>query len=157
MYIKKQKTGDALRQYGFWLLSRRDYGEQEFIKKLNQYSPTQEESLALAKEFKERGYINDEKVAKLLLTALMERGLGKSQIVQKFKEKGLSIDYIQGRFDEVDWLKQAYELKVRRFGAEVVTDPKIKNRQIGFLSRRGYSFDVIMKAISLKQDELEWE
>ena len=48
---------------------------------------------------------------------------------------------------EVDWFAEALATKVKKYGAEVATDPKLKAKQIRFLQYRGYSMDVIFKVI----------
>ena len=48
---------------------------------------------------------------------------------------------------EVDWFAEALATKVKKYGTEVATDPKLKAKQIRFLQYRGYSMDVIFKVI----------
>ena len=52
----------------------------------------------------------------------------------------------------IDWVEQAYQLKVKKFGEEVEKDPKLKAKQMRFLQYRGFDLDVIMKAIQRRSD-----
>ncbi|MEG2461298.1 MAG: RecX family transcriptional regulator, partial [Acinetobacter sp.] len=44
-------------------------------------------------------------------------------------------------------------LKIKKYGTEVATDPKLKAKQIRFLMYRGFEMDAIMKAISRKVED----
>nr|MBP9786841.1 regulatory protein RecX [Acinetobacter sp.] len=73
---------------------------------------------------------------------------GLQRIKQVLKAKQLDAELITEELQDVDWLEQAYQLKVKKFGEEVTHDPKIKARQIRFLQYRGFDMDVIMKTIA---------
>ncbi|MGA9699740.1 MAG: RecX family transcriptional regulator, partial [Acinetobacter sp.] len=49
--------------------------------------------------------------------------------------------------------EQAYQLKVKKYGAKVEKEPKLKAKQIRFLMYRGFEMDTIMKAISRKSED----
>lgn len=48
---------------------------------------------------------------------------------------------------EVDWLQQAVEARVRKYGDSIPTDPKEKARQLRFLQYRGFGADVCFDAL----------
>lgn len=48
---------------------------------------------------------------------------------------------------EVDWLAQAVEARVRKYGDTIPTDPKEKARQLRFLQYRGFGADVCFDAL----------
>lgn len=48
---------------------------------------------------------------------------------------------------EVDWLSQAVEARVRKYGDAIPTDPKEKARQLRFLQYRGFGADVCFDAL----------
>lgn len=48
---------------------------------------------------------------------------------------------------EVDWLQQAVEARVRKYGDSIPTDPKEKARQLRFLQYRGFGMDVCFDAL----------
>ena len=48
---------------------------------------------------------------------------------------------------EVDWLQQAVEARVRKYGDDIPIDPKEKARQLRFLQYRGFGMDVCFDAL----------
>ncbi|WP_109439885.1 regulatory protein RecX [Acinetobacter haemolyticus] len=149
----KTLTGQRLRSYAFALLTRRDYSQAELIKKLNQYAIDPNEVATLVTELAEKNYQSDQRVAALTLSSQIRKGKGIQRIKQALKAKQLDAELIAEELEEVDWLDQAYQLKVKRFGAEVTRDPKIKAKQVRFLQYRGFDMDVILKAIARTSEE----
>ena len=144
--IEKPKTltGSRLRSYAFALLTRRDYSQAELIAKLNLYAINPDEVSHLVEELAQQNYQSDQRVAELTLASQIRKGKGLQRIKQVLKAKQLDAEELQ----DIDWLEQAYQLKVKKFGEEVTHDPKIKARQIRFLQYRGFDMDVIMKTIA---------
>ncbi|ENU24675.1 hypothetical protein F993_00921 [Acinetobacter proteolyticus] len=149
----KTLTGSRLRSYAFALLTRRDYSQAELISKLNQYAVNPEEVVKLVEELAQQNYQSDQRVAELTLASQLRKGKGLQRIKQALKAKQLDTDLITEELQDVDWLNQAYQLKLKKFGQEVATDPKIKARQIRFLQYRGFDMGVIMKAIARSSEE----
>ncbi|EXB49024.1 regulatory protein RecX [Acinetobacter sp. 1000160] len=149
----KTLTGTRLRSYAFALLTRRDYSQAELIAKLNQYAINPEEVEKLVEELAQNNYQSDQRVAELTLVSQLRKGKGLQRIKQALKAKQLDAELITEELQEVDWLDQAYQLKLKKFGEEVATDPKIKARQIRFLQYRGFDMNVIMKAIARTSEE----
>ncbi|OJU66258.1 MAG: RecX family transcriptional regulator, partial [Acinetobacter sp. 39-4] len=125
----KTLTGSRLRSYAFALLTRRDYSQAELISKLNQYAINPEEVVKLVEELAQQNYQSDQRVAELTLASQLRKGKGLQRIKQALKAKQLDTDLITEELQDVDWLNQAYQLKLKKFGQEVATDPKIKARQ----------------------------
>ena len=48
---------------------------------------------------------------------------------------------------EVDWLAQAVEARVRKYGDSIPTDPKEKARQLRFLQYRGFDMGICFEAL----------
>ncbi|MBF4327689.1 regulatory protein RecX, partial [Vibrio anguillarum] len=46
------------------------------------------------------------------------------------------------------WYAMARELKVSKFGDEVASEAKEKNKQIRYLQYKGFSMDMIFEALS---------
>ncbi|MCH7393182.1 recombination regulator RecX [Acinetobacter dispersus] len=149
----KTLTGQRLRSYAFALLTRRDYSKAELITKLNLYAINPDEVANLVEEFAQQNYQSDQRVAELTLASQIRKGKGLQRIKQALKAKQLDAELITEELQEVDWLDQAYQLKVKKFGEEVATDPKIKAKQVRFLQYRGFDMRVIMKAIARTSEE----
>ncbi|EPF80443.1 regulatory protein RecX [Acinetobacter gyllenbergii] len=149
----KTLTGSRLRSYAFALLTRRDYSQAELITKLNQYAINPEEVTKLVEELAQQNYQSDQRVAELTLASQLRKGKGLQRIKQALKAKQLDAELITEELQDVDWLDQAYQLKLKKFGQEVATDQKIKAKQIRFLQYRGFDMGVIMKAIARTSEE----
>lgn len=148
-------TGSRLRSYAFAVLTRREYSKKELIEKLCLYAQSRDEVLALVEEFAAANYQSDQRVAEMTLRSQMQRGKGPQRIKQSLKSKDLDQAYIQDELEQIDWLKQAYQLKVKKYGPAVATDPKLKAKQARFLLYRGFQMDVVMKAI--RQKASDWD
>ena len=149
----KTLTGARLRSYAFALLTRRDYSKADLEAKLNQYAINPEEVANLVDELAQQNYQSDQRVAELTLASQLRKGKGLQRIKQALKAKQLDTELITEELSEVDWLDQAYQLKIKKFGMEVEKDLKLKARQIRFLQYRGFDMGIIMKAIARTSDE----
>ncbi|MDB9694015.1 regulatory protein RecX [Acinetobacter nosocomialis] len=145
-------TGQRLRSYAFALLTRRDYSKAELIEKLARYAQNIEEVNQLVEELSEQNYQSDQRVAEQMLASQIRKGKGPKRIQQALKNKQIENDLIADEIHEIDWVEQAYQLKVKKFGEDIEKDPKLKAKQIRFLQYRGFDLDVILKAIQRKLD-----
>lgn len=148
-------TGSRLRSYAFAVLTRKEYSKAELIEKLALYADNRDEVLELVDELSKENYQSDQRVAEIMLSSQKRKGKGPNQIKMKLKNKKIDTALIAEELKETDWIKQAYELKVKKYGTEVTKDPKIKAKQIRFLMYRGFEMDAIMKAISRKPNDFE--
>ncbi|MFV5491322.1 regulatory protein RecX [Acinetobacter sp. ASP199] len=146
-------TGSRLRSYAFAVLTRKEYAKAELIEKLCLYAENRDEVLELVDELSRENYQSDQRVAETLLSSQKRKGKGPNQIKMKLKSKKIDTALIIDELKETDWVQQAYELKVKKYGTEVTKDPKIKAKQIRFLMYRGFEMDAIMKAINRKIED----
>lgn len=149
----KTLTGTRLRSYAFALLTRRDYSQAELSAKLNQYAIDADEVAKLVAELAQQNYQSDQRVAELTLASQIRKGKGLQRIKQTLKAKHLDAELISHELQEVNWLEQAYQLKIKKFGEAVEKDPKLKAKQVRFLQYRGFDMDVILKAIARTSEE----
>lgn len=146
-------TGSRLRSYAFAVLTRKEYSKAELIEKLALYAEDRNEVLALVEELSQENYQSDQRVAEIMLSSQKRKGKGPNQIKMKLKSKKIDTALISEEMKEIDWVQQAYELKVKKYGTEVSQDPKLKAKQIRFLMYRGFDMDTIIKAISRRTEE----
>ena len=146
-------TGSRLRSYAFAVLTRKEYAKAELIEKLCLYAENRDEVLELVDELSRENYQSDQRVAETLLSSQKRKGKGPNQIKMKLKSKKIDTALIIDELKETDWVQQAYELKLKKYGPEVTKDPKIKAKQIRFLMYRGFEIDAIMKAINRKAED----
>lgn len=149
----KTLTGSKLRSYAYALLAKREYSKADLTTKLLNYACDENEVITLVDSLIEMNYQSDERFAKQIMRSQMSQGQGPARIKLKLKQKSVDIDLIQDALDENNWLIQAYQLKVRKFGSTIEHDQKNKAKQIRFLQYRGYSLDVILKVINVESEE----
>lgn len=146
-------TGSRLRSYAFAVLTRKEYSKAELIEKLATYAANREEVVNLVEELSNNNYQSDQRVAEIVLSSQKRKGKGPQRIKLALKNKKINSELIQEELKEIDWVEQAYQLKLKKFGSTVEKDPKLKAKQIRFLQYRGFDMDAIMKAINRKEFE----
>ena len=146
-------TGSRLRSYAFAVLTRKEYSKAELIEKLATWAMHREEVITLVEELSAQNYQSDQRVAEITLSSQKRKGKGPYRIKMALKTNKIDTGLILEELKETDWVEQAYQLKVRKYGTEVATDPKLKAKQIRFLMYRGFEMDAIMKAINRRVDD----
>lgn len=146
-------TGTRLRSYAFAVLTRKEYSKKDLIEKLCLYAQNRNEVLELVEELARENYQSDKRVAEMTVRSQIRKGKGPNRIKLALKAKSIDKELAKDDIAEVDWYEEAYQLKVKKYGTEVATDPKLKAKQIRFLQYRGFEMDAIMKAIKRKNDE----
>ena len=146
-------TGSRLRSYAFAVLTRKEYSKAELIEKLALYAQDRDEVMELVEELAQQRYQSDQRVAETVLASQKRKGKGPARIQLALKNKKIDQDLIADEMQEIDWTEQAYQLKLKKYGAEVTKDPKLKAKQIRFLQYRGFDLDTIFKAISRRENE----
>ncbi|MFB2537746.1 MULTISPECIES: regulatory protein RecX [unclassified Acinetobacter] len=152
---KPSLKGQKLRSTAFALLAKREYSKQDLFKKLLSFGADADELTLLIDELAEQNYQSDERMAGMLVRSQIQQGRGLARIQQNLKKHAINPELAEDALEEIDWLKQAYQLKVRKFGSDVTKDPKLKAKQIRFLQYRGFSLDIVFKAVQLSTEEAE--
>lgn len=148
-------TGQRLRSTAFALLAKREHSRQELKSKLLSYGASPDELEPLLAELTGNNYQSDDRMAGMLVRASMRKGRGPGRIQQELKKHQIEAALAEADIDEIDWLQQAIELRKRKFGEELATEPKEKARQVRFLQYRGFGLEICFKAITQNyvQDE----
>ena len=145
-------TGTRLRSYAFAVLTRREYSKADLIQKLALYAADQAEVIELVDELSRENYQSDQRLAEMTVRSQVRKGKGPNRIKLALNAKKIDKALIADDLKEIDWYEQAYALKVKKYGADITKDPKIKAKQIRFLQYRGFEMDAIMKAISRSEE-----
>lgn len=153
--VRPPLTGQTLRATAFALLAKREYSKQNLQQKLIELGASAEDAEVLVEELAENQYQSDERMVGMVVRSQIKQGRGLARVKQALKKHHLDESLAEESLQEVDWLQQAYQLKVRKFGTDISKDPKIKAKQIRFLQYRGFSFDIIMQAIQMSEDDYQ--
>lgn len=140
--------GQRLRSTAFALLAKREHSKQELKSKLILYGACPEELEPLLAELTGNDYQSDERMAGMVVRANMRKGRGPARIQQELKKHHIEAELAEADLDEINWLQQAMELRIRKFGEELPTEQKEKARQVRFLQYRGFNLDTCFKAIT---------
>ncbi len=75
-----------------------------------------EEVITLVEELSAQNYQSDQRVAEITLSSQKRKGKGPNRIKMALKTKKIDTGLILEELKETDWVEQAYQLKVRKYG-----------------------------------------
>jgi regulatory protein len=134
--------GRALR-----LLSQREHSRAELLRKLSPHVQEGEDLNAVLDELQSKDFINEGRVVESVLHRRASR-LGAARIRQELQSKGLGAQAVQEAVAQLQGseLARAREVWRRKFG-EPATDPQTRAKHMRFLLARGFSGDVVRRAV----------
>lgn len=142
---------DALEQTLLRKLHTHDMSVHEVMTWLRSKDAAEGDAAELVAKFERLNYLNDERLARELVSRLSERkGKSKSVISRELRQRGIpshAVDVALDAIDDDDELAKATELalqRVRQFSK--LDDATAERRLVGFLSRRGYSGQTVREA-----------
>ncbi len=133
MALDQPIPSSKLRSIAFALLGRREYSAAELKEKLIALGARIEDIDPLLNELMENNYQSDERMAGMLVRSNLRKGRGISRIQQDLKKHQIDMDLAAEEINRVDWLQQAIELRIKKFGRLIPKEAKEKNRQLRFL------------------------
>lgn len=148
--MEKEKQLPPIRDRAIAHLARREHTSLELARKLQHSGYTEEEIENVLKELGERGWLSSQRFAENYVT-LKRAKFGSQKLAYELRMKGVEESIVQQALAEVkeSELERARDVWRKKFGAPA-SDQKEKARQIRFLQSRGFSTDIIQKAL-LKQ------
>ena len=157
----RKKPEISLRTRALQYLARREYSRAELRAKLLPHVQADDEFDsastpdidALLDDLTQRGWLSDERAATQLLHAKRGR-YGTQRITHELRQRGIGETLIAGALPELkeSELATAREVWRKKFGV-LPQDQKEKARQVRFLQSRGFSMDVIFKAMRVDEAE----
>ena len=140
-------------------MGKREYSYFELSQKLKPFvevsetSSSAEQISTILDDFKKRGWLSDARFAEQLVHARQSK-FGSARVANELREKGIAEDLIETAVEKVksNELDFAREVCLKKFkGAPNSREDWAK--QARFLQSRGFSFDVIKKALNNKSTE----
>lgn len=134
--------GRALR-----LLSQREHSRAELQRKLAPHVQEGDNLAAVLDDLQAQDFISEARVVESVLHRRAGR-LGASRIRQELQAKGLGAEAVQQAVAQLQGseLERAREVWRRKFG-EPATDPQTRAKQVRFLLARGFSGDIVRRAV----------
>ena len=136
------------------MLARSDKSRHECLEYLRRETElTSADAMTLVDEYTECGYINDARLAEQLVSgALSRKGLGRTGMERELRKRGLDdvvIEEALGEFDRDAEYDNALEIaRARAQRLHSVEYEAAKRRLYGYLARRGFSGEVVGRAVA---------
>lgn len=127
--------------YLLYLLSKRDYSEQDLRRKLTQKEYSQEEIVLAIEKAQANHWQSDERYCASFIRYRSLQGIGPRRLKQELRLKGIKDWLITQELDnaEVDWFEQAEQIFNKK--RPLVWDLKAKQKMWRFMVSRGFSND----------------
>lgn len=146
----------SLRARALNYLARREMSRQELAQKLAPHAQNEIELTTLLDEFAQRGWQSDERFAENFINSRSSR-YGARRIEEELKHKGIDEDLIkEHRTDKQQEVENALAVLQKKFST-LPASPEEKNKQMRFMAYRGFGFDAINAAFSLRKQMIEDE
>ena len=148
--MKTKSTPEAgdLRERALRLLARREHCRAELARKLGQAGFAAEDIAPLLDEFEARNWLSDRRFAESWVADHRARA-GSVKLAYDLRQRGVSDNVIEAVLSEHrdSEIERAREVWKKKFGA-APADAAEKARQIRFMQSRGFTPDVIRRAIN---------
>jgi len=114
---------------------------------------------ALVARFADRGYVDDRAFAAAKAEGMLRRGYGARRISTALRAAGIDAETADGLRERIDDDAEAAALRYarrKRIGpfAGHVADPAEKRRWIAAMARAGHSIEVVLRLLSIDQDDV---
>lgn len=132
------------------LMGKMSYTYSGMIKKLCEKGYDCDIAQEAADHYKELGYLDDGEYAKkYIYDAAHLKNYGRERIEYGLRQKGVDGYVIEDAFAEldIDFFELAKQLAEKRFAGKEISGEKERAKFIGFMRRRGFSYEQINYAI----------
>jgi regulatory protein len=139
-----------IRKKAMDFLARREYGQNELVKKLADkgyaFRIVEQEIQKLAEEHLQ----SDDRFAEAFVQSRINQGKGPVRIRLDLGQRGISDAVIEMAIEEsaADWHGLAHQVRLRKFGDTPPVDFKAKAKQMRFLQYRGFEQDHVQGAFN---------
>ena len=139
--------------YGLRVINFRPRSSEELITKLKDKGYAEDIITEVILEFEKKGLLNDTKFSRLWIESRMaRRPKGASVLRQELKAKGVkeevidkALDSLKNNYSEYEVVKNLADSRMPAL--EGLDKTTAKRRLVGYLQRRGFDFDTIMKVV----------
>lgn len=132
-------------------LARREYSLKELQRKLSPYAAEDDDLDALLQDFKQRGWLSDERYAEQVVHARQGR-YGSLKVAHELREKGVSDNLVDQATAALDDLQSAKSVWQKKYGRAPASREEWA-KQARFLQSRGFGFDVIKRVLNSKHED----
>ena len=146
--MKSRLEPGDLRERALRLLARREHSRSELTRKLGQAGFAQHDIEALLDEFEEKNWLSDRRFAESYVADHRARA-GSIKLAYDLRQRGVSDNIISEVLSDhrESEFERAREVWQKKFGSPP-TNPAEKAQQIRFMQSRGFTPEVIGRAIN---------
>jgi len=159
---RKKRGGRSPRHIAMDLLARRDHTKTELLTKLTTKLSEQitagdvsvGEIESVLDDLASDGLLDEQRYAESFVNSRIRRGQGPARIRRELADKGVSGAEAESAFEaaDADWPTLAKEVREKKFGGSLPADYKERARQARFLQYRGFTGDLIQRALGGDSD-----
>ena len=149
----KNASFNKARQYAFLLLKFRPRSSKEIAQRLKKKDFDQKTIKEITLYLEEKGFLNDREFTRAWIESRLKRRFGFNRIRRELGIKGidkqiidLETQEIKKRYSEEDTLIQLAEERWRKLSG--IPAQKAKQRLFGYLTRRGFSPEIIIETVN---------
>jgi regulatory protein len=150
-----EDTSEIAYQRALRFLSYRPRSEKEIIDNLRKHETHEDVIAEVVERLSESGLVDDVKFTSLWLENRAEfRPRGQYALRMELRQKGITdavIDKALGKIDETPLALKAGRKKAGRF--KTLDEQGFKQKLYGFLSRRGFRYEIISEVVAVLWDE----
>ena len=150
MKPERPDTPTELKVRALRYLARREHSRAELARKLAPYAASADSLAALLEELQAKRQLSDERYAESR-TSWLARKYGAAKIRQDLKAHGVA-DVIVERVSAAGEEERARAILARKY-RDAATSREEKARRARFLQSRGFSYDIIRRALALGDGE----
>ncbi|GGY71299.1 regulatory protein RecX [Marinobacter zhanjiangensis] len=146
---KKKDPNEQAPETALRLLARREHSRLELSMKLRQRRVDAGVIEEVLDDFEEKGWLDDERFAEVFVRQRMDAGYGPLKILADLQQRGvMTTPQELSAVPDARWSEMATRLRERRFGlSDLSEDWPERQRQGGFLARRGFSGEQVERAL----------
>lgn len=143
--MRKATNSLTLRERALGYLARREHSYRELYRKLQPYAEEADDLAALLDDFKQRGWISDERFAEQVVHARRGR-YGSLKVAHELREKGVADGVVERAVAALGDLDGAHSVWQKKYG-KLPESREEWAKQARFLQSRGFGFDVIKRVL----------
>lgn len=139
-----------LRNRALYWLSKRDWSEYDFKKKLDNVCEDEILKEQLLADFIAKDWLNESRYVASTVKSKVRTGSGLMRIKNDLKAHGIKpeqVDAVVAELD-IDWFEQAKQSYQKKYGETPIADRKERAKRYRFLQYRGYDSEQIKYAMA---------
>lgn len=139
----------AARAQALKLLSRREHGREELLRKLVARGHSRAASETACDALAESGMLSETRFVEHFVSVKSGRGAGPAKVRAELRAKGVPAAAIDAELAEagVDWLAKCEQVRRKKFGEALPDTAAERARQTRFLMGRGFKGDHVRRVL----------